>query len=266
MKKVFELPTAEWVRQKGMLVRLGLFAVLLGPMVAFGQPLIKSMESIELRTLNSQYIVVGRISATEAKSAGNVIVDPERAFRSNVLLHPVNMKVAGDAEQIAKWRASKARLLIFEGSTIDLSAPELLQVNSDGNLLRSAKEILEVVGRTVREHPGVYRMVKGNRGWIKMNGESMLLQVPVEKKLEQWCRETIRKSSDQEARGRAVLSLGHFPSDENIELLKQLQKDRALIDFGSNRKRYLVRDWAWDTLVRFGVVLPKPSDYGVFGG
>lgn len=249
-----------------MLARVGLLVGLLWPGVAFGQPLIRSMESIELRTMNSQYIVVGRISEKDARAEGHAIVDPEQIFRSNMVRHPVSMRVAGDADQIAKWRASRAQLLIFEGATIDLSAPDLLQVNSDGKFLRSAKEILEVVERTVRDHPGVYRMVKGNRGWIKVNGESMFLQVPVEKKLEKWCQETIRKSSDQEARGRAVLALGNFRSLENIELLKRLQNDRALVQLGSNQKRYLVRDWAWDTLVRFGVELPKPSDYGVFSG
>lgn len=249
-----------------MLARIGLVVGLLWPVVALGQPLIRSMESIELRTMNSQYIVVGRISEKDAKAEGHALVDPERIFRSSALRQPVSMKVAGDADQIAKWRASRAQLLMFEGATIDLSDPDLLQVNSDGKFLRSAKEILEVVERTVRELPGVFRMVKANRGWITVNGERMFLQVPVDKKLEKWCHETIRKSYDQEARGRAVLALGNFKSPENIELLKKLQSDRSVVEIGSSQKRYLVRDWAWDTLVRFGVDLPKPSDYGVFSG
>lgn len=229
--------------------------------MALAQPLIKQIDSIEARALNSQFTCIARITVVKPDNVGNADVQVERVFKSGLLVGTMHLDVKAEPEQLAKWRDSKARLLIFENSVIDLSDPDLEVVTSDRKVLRSSSAVIDAVAQVYRKNPGVFRIDTCTRGMITLHGEQMSVRIPVDESLHQQCLQTIKFSTNQAERWEAVLHLEYFPSNETTELLKSLLTDSGTMDDTTGRLRYAVRMIAWDRLHMVGIDAPKPKEY-----
>ena len=201
---------------------LGLFA-LLAPCHAYAQNIsARSIESVDVRTLNADTVVVGKLVTVMSKSGRAVaVLDVEETLTGTTpKIHQVPLPAFGDSRDIRKiYEQNKTSRLLFIGSTftlLDDKNPEFPLLG--GARVSGAAQVLPYIREVIRTHPN----------WNKTQTTNVdRLIVPIDARLEKWAIEAVASTQDVGDRHQAVQALRYFKSDANIALMKSLLNDLA---------------------------------------
>lgn len=254
------------------ILALAFFAACLGR--TGGQPGPPTVVSVDAAVLNAEYVFVGRIERllTEGSttSAANVAAKVESRLKGEVS-DVTQTLIAAPESSLANWRARGSRLLFIDGAQpINLSASNLMVFTAQSAVLRQPEQVIQAARDAIRQHPGVTRiqtcvrpippeLAKKNKLFV------VALVVPADQALERWALRGLR-SRDPNQRSEAARVLRHFPSDANVARLKALLADPGLVlcqlaPGDKERKFYIVRQSAYDTLIAWGVKPEQPEFY-----
>ncbi len=169
---------------------------------------------------------------------------------------------------LARWRDLGSRLLIFEGgqpdqisfpktNVLDLSYPNRV-FTADMKILNDPVQILQALQNAIARYRGggIATFVRSLPAGDGVSG-SLYTAVPADKDLESWAISAVDSKEDGE-RNEAAQALGNFPSGANVERLKRMLDDPAIININGTRQVYRVRQSAWESLTRMGVTVSKP--------
>lgn len=256
-----------------VLLTLALLAACLGR--AGAQPGPPTVVSVDAAVLNAECVFVGRIERllTEGSttSAANVAAKVETRLKGEVS-DVTQTLIAAPESSLADWRARGSRLLFIHGAQpIDLSASNLMVFTAQSAVLRQPEQVIQAARDAIRQHPGVTRIKTCLRPIPpelakkdKLFGDVALV-VPADEALERWALRGLRSRAPYQ-RSQAALVLRHFPSDANVARLKALLADPGFVLCRSapgdkERKFYIVRKSAYDTLIAWGLKPEQPEFY-----
>jgi internalin A len=247
--------------------------------LALGQPQFGHVESLELQIYRADVVAVGTLQSYELTDAARRI---DRAtFRVDEVLkgRPGSEIVfEGDGRTphtFLDWIEGKSRAMLFvrEGRTtvVPISGPLPQVMLADPKPLKDEAAILRaarrIAAQTAPEPLATVRFVLGRdiiAGWRDV-GTITDLVIPVTEELHRWALRAARSGNDDE-RERAAEVLGHFGTPSDIDILKSMLTDKAVIyigeprgELGEERGMFRVRAAALEQLSRLGIQVEMPQ-------
>lgn len=247
--------------------------------LALGQPQFGHVESLELQIYRADVVAVGTLQSYELTDAARRI---DRAtFRVDEVLKGrpgAEIVFEGDGRTphtFLDWIEGKSRAMLFvrEGRTtvVPISGPLPQVMLADPKPLKDEAAILRaarrIAAQTAPEPLATVRFVLRRdliAGW-KDVGTITDLVVPVTEELHNWALRASRSGNDDE-RERAAEVLGHFGTPSDIEVLKSMLTDKAVIyigeprgALGEERGTFRVRAAALEQLSRLGIQVEVPQ-------
>lgn len=271
------------------LITFGLFLVVSSE--AHGQPLVAQAESIESTVRNADLVFVAKLikigdaKQVDGREVYNTSIEVEQNLKREVFNDVPYDRVQADIPRnlsvLKDWMERSCRLLVlyddnapYETKVIELESGKLEVMKADFTLLRepeaviaSAKEAIEQASPAIKRiHTfglHVPRKRIADSQWDKYHG--LILNVPVDKQLEQRAIQFLRSENYQE-REQAARALRYFKSEENIACVKSLLGDpgwaylrHPLNNNGIEVRYYGIRNAAYQTLKSWGVEVEKPT-------
>jgi hypothetical protein len=267
---------------------LALFASMILGVRAHAQPVPMPVESLEVRVLNAQDVVVGKIlditGSNEYGQQRTVTLAIDETIKGD-RRGQWTIRLLNDIAQLRKLKQESCRLLAiappgaeaWQTHVINLSDEKLAVPRSDFSMLRLPDEVIRWAYVTVHKNPEVNHLEtfqlslkpgseaeKQYRRKPGMAGGVSGLVVPVDAGLEKRALEEIA-SKDLHFRLEGIRALEHFRSASNTERLKDLlddpttvQQEQAEFNFGVDEFGYPVRQQAFETLLKWGIQVAKP--------
>lgn len=200
------------------------------------------VESIDVRVLNSNSVVVGKLVTVMSKSDRAVaVLEVDEVLKGpSERIRQIPLRAFGDSKRIFQiYKENKNARLLFYDSTFELlddSHPEYKLLGDSS--IRGTNEIVPYLRDLIRNHPD----------WNKNETFPVnRVKVPIDARLERWATETLQTRDDTN-RLDAVRALGSFKSDANIELMKGIIQGPI-----SSVRDELIQKLASDNLKRWGI-------------
>lgn len=252
------------------LLRIAILMVL-ARSLAQAQPGPPFVPSVDTLAINSKYIFIGRITETHKLSSAdsNVNASVERWLKGDGQGDRIQARIDVADSLLSEWKAKQSRLVIFnhvEGDTeraIDLSDPDLKVLTSGMEIIRSPEQVLQAIQDALDRHPGVYAINTVRRSIPSEIAHDLnqvippQTAVPADADLERWALSNLNSNQVSE-RTEAVDALKFFPSESNADRLKELLKDPTLVKNGASGEIYIVRQYAYHSLLFMGYRAPEP--------
>lgn len=256
-----------------VLLVLGLLAAGFGR--ASAQPGVPTIVSVDAAVLNSEYVFVGRIERVppeaELSSAANAVAKVELRLKGEVS-DVTQTVVSAPRSALKAWKRNGSRLLFIDGAQpIELSSSNPMVFTAQSVVLRSPERVIQAARDVIRQHLGVTRIstcakpipssiASQNNFW-----GTTALMVPADEVLEKWAIRELRAKAPEQ-RGRAASILRHFPCDANVARLRKLLADPGYVlcrttPGGPDRRCYIVRKCAYETLTAWGLKPEEPEFY-----
>ena len=281
------LGTRRDLRSAALAICFLLIALIAPPLL--GQPMFRSVESVETMVANADVIVVGRVARFDTMPEIRVPGFP-MGFPVDLVVEEIlkgkaaprlTVPLPVSERSLLRWRDGGALLLVAiprkattPAVVIDLGDPQLAVLTADLNVLRSE----EVVTRAVREaigvvtaeadHPEGYWLSVPHdliAGTVLSSGvTNVRVRVPIDARLERRAL-AILSGEQKGSRSAAVSALRYFKSDSNVRVLMALLADTTLTtqesaenNLGHEILDYHIRRSAYGTLTSWGLAPPKP--------
>lgn len=247
--------------------------------LALGQPQFGRVESLELLVFRADAVAVGTLQSFELSDDARRI---ERAtFRVDEELKgeiggAVEVESDGQApNSFLDWIEGKSRALLFrhDGRTlaVPISGPRPQVMLADRTPLKDEVAILRAARKIVtQDAPEPLKTVRFNldrrliEGWRGV-GTITDLVVPITESLHKWALRAARSGDDAERELSAEV-LGHFGTPSDIDILKSMLTDNAVIyvgeprgELGEEKGMFRVRAAALEQLNRLGVKVDAPQ-------
>lgn len=270
-------------------VVLAILVVSMGGPLLLGQPLFRSVESVETMVASASIVVVARVSRFDPDN-GIRISGFRLGFPADLAVEetlkgstaPRLVVPLGESERnLSRWRDAGVLLLVAiprnektPAVVIDLGAPNLAVLTADLAVLRSQTAVIRAVREVIRQGPSDAGDSAGFSlsvphaliaGTTLMSGVTNVdVRVPIDARLERRALAILR--GEQEGwRLQAVDALRHFRSDSNVRVLTALLADTTLSirETAENNRGheifvYDIRQRAYEILKSWGVAPPEP--------
>lgn len=266
---------------------------LIASIQARAQPLFGHAESIESTVANADLVLVGKLvefsgAKTDARQEHEATIAVESTLKENIFTgqpyQRLRVQVRYPVSVLSDWKDHSNRLLVAvmedtpaEAKLIDLAQPGLEVVTANFTLLRDPEGVIRAARETVRRMPAPVRRIHtfglqvpreavAGTKWEHYypTGGSLILSVPVDKRLEERAHDYVRSES-YEKREEGARALRYFKSDENIARVRTLLNDpgwayvyHAQENKGTEVRIYGVRQEAYRTLRSWGLAVAVP--------
>jgi hypothetical protein len=231
--------------------------LLLAPAGAFAQNIgARYIESIDVRVLNAENVVIGKLVTVMSRSgrAVAVVAVEETLKGEHQEFRQVDLRALGDTNDIRRvYKEDKmARLLFYDSSfaVLDNRGPKYGLLG--GVAISGADEVVPYLRELIRSHP---EWRKGQQGQQTFPVDGLI--VPIDARLEKWAIEAVGNSGDDNRRHTGVQALQFFKSDANIVLMRRLLADPAG-RIVSGRRHYYIRQRAYEALNKWDVPVDAP--------